>query len=128
MGEIRYLSCKECGYEKEMHIGGGLMSINPSVVKKSLQGEDLEQWNSLQEKNEIKRFIWEYAMAFCEDCGELSEVFMVQVETKEGQDLILDCRCKKCQKKLEPIKKKIDIMCPACGQTILRNDLMGHWD
>ena len=128
MGELRYLSCEKCNYEKKVHLGGGLMSINPDIVEKSLKGEDLEQWINLQKNDEIKRFVWEYAIAFCEDCKELNEVFMVYVEKKDGQNLILDCRCKNCQKKLEPLKKKEDIICPVCGQTILRNDLMGHWD
>lgn len=128
MGEIRYLSCEKCGYAKQVHTGGGIRSIRPEVVEETLKGEELEQWKALREKNAIKRFVWEYALGLCKECKELNQIFKVDIETKDGHNLLLDCRCEICQKKLQPIEREAVITCPICGQAVLKDDFVGHWD
>lgn len=132
MGNILNLSCGDCNYERQVRIGGGLMSINAKAVENVLSQEkfeeDLKQWKNLREGNKIKRFIWEYRLAYCEDCKDLKEVFDVEIETKDGNVLNLGCRCKDCKKKLKLMEKGTDIKCPHCKNALLKSNFIGNWD
>ena len=128
MGEIFHISCANCGFEKNIKTGAGLMSICADVVEQNLQGEDLKQWQELQREENVRSFSWQYEMAYCSACKEMQSCFVVDIHTKNGEKITLGGRCNKCHAKLEMFLHEQDITCPQCGYSGANRQLTGRWD
>ena len=127
MGEIFHISCKNCKFEKTLKAGVGLMSIREAVVNQNLQGEDLEKWQELHERKNVRFFSWRYEIAVCDVCKDIISCFVVDIRTNEGEKIQLGGKCDNCQSKLDVISKK-ELICPKCGQNVMSKQLTGRWD
>ena len=127
MGRIYRLSCKVCGYEDDLKIGAGLMSIREKVLETLLEKADLEEWKKLKNDNKVMFFAWEFNPAYCDKCNELKACVSVKIITNDNEKLYLGCRCKECQRQLEALDIGSDIKCTSC-KSVLQKAIVGNWD
>ncbi len=128
MGNIVNMSCENCGYREDYKVGAGMLSVNADVVKKLLLEQDVAEWSRLYDSGRIRFFMWEYELAYCHNCEDVKSVVTVKLQTKDGDEIRLGCRCDKCKSKLKSFTMEDDIICPKCKKSILSHNLNGIWD
>lgn len=129
MGNIYKATCPECGYDTQLHLGGGLNSIDPSFLLRCADEKDRTEIIKLQEYG-IKHIIGENRLLSCCDCskGELSESLIIDLIDKDGILHTFGRDCPKCGRVREILDISQAVVCPRCGKGALRFDVYGRWD
>lgn len=127
MGKRVTLSCEKCGYTMEANIGGGLGSCMPTVIERTLLGEELEKWNKLYGAQELESFFGNMHIGYCPKCETLKNVFAVRGKKLDGSEVELGGVCDTCGSKCRLYEGE-DISCPNCRADKLHMQMNGLWD
>lgn len=123
MGDIVHFSCN-CGYDKELFLGGGIQSCNRMHISRIFP-QEMVAFNQAYETGEIDSYSLEQELGICKKCMELSAVEVLHYSNKQGLQE-LSKPCKQCGNIVQLIKDD-EVICPKCG-TILKKQIVGHWD
>ena len=124
MGSIYKISC-DCGYEKQLNIGGGIASCSLSTVNRMFSDEELKEFNSYYKNNKVKSFFVENELAFCNKCKEIMTVAVLRVELISNEKIQIVSKCLICSNEVQILGDSV--VCPKCGQEITKEDI-GDWD
>lgn len=123
MGDIVHFSC-DCGYSKELFLGGGMMSCNRMQISRFFP-QEMSEFIKEYENGEIGSYCMETELAICKNCNELEAVEVFRYTNKKGlQEFYKECKC--CNNKVQIIKED-NVVCPKC-EAILKKQIVGHWD
>lgn len=128
MGAMITFSCRHCGYKREDRIGLGLTAFNPVVIGELLKDGEREEWQALSDSQELEKCFGEQVMAYCEECGELFNVFAVTGQTKCGAEHLWGSKCPKCGSRMKLLRDIHAIQCPSCRHNVLDAEQTGLWD
>lgn len=128
MGQRIALSCKDCGLNKEISVGAGLMSNNPDVIASCLDKEDAEQWKTLYGQKKIASFVAEQKPYYCLHCNDVFSLLTVEADLTDGRKVILGNKCRKCHGGLHEIILQKHRTCPVCKGGKFNWQQTGYWD
>jgi|GEM_PF-4835497 len=123
MGETYRIS-SECGYTKELDIGGGLAACDIDMVNKVFSEEKLIEFKNHYSNREIKSFLLENALAFCDKCKEIMTVSALTAQLIDSEKLVIINDCPSCGNRIQIIDTPF---CPKCGKKMIMEEI-GHWD
>lgn len=128
MGQIMSLSCKQCGCQKTMSVGIGLMTNNPNIIASCLNGEEEKEWKRLYDSGQINYFQAEQKVFYCNNCSDLFCQLSVDAELKNGEHVTFGNKCEKCHKQLWEVKLQDNMECPICKMGNISWKQTGLWD
>ena len=121
MGQAFHLSCG-CGYQKDVFVGEGMMSMTLPKIRKVFAEADLSGFERAVANGE------DYGMgskiAYCAKCDGLVSASVLRY-TEEGETKVLNRTCPDCGG--EVVIRETAGNCPKCGKA-LREDQSGRWD
>ena len=121
MGKIIKVQCLQCGFEKQIFSGGGLMDCNIETILKELP-QDGQRTLSDAVKHGASRISITREPCSCDSCGEIYAVPIVNYTLNNTLNELFGI-CPKCsEKKRNPPSK-----CPVCGKVLSLNE-EGLWD
>lgn len=123
MGEIYKVSC-QCGYEKELKLGGGLASLNIRTVRRLFSDEKRAAFEAYYQSKEVQSFVVENEPAYCDACREIMTVPVLRARLVHGEGMEIIGDCPDCGQKVQRLK---DLSCPLCHKA-LKQEIIGHWD
>lgn len=126
MGDIIRVGCEKCGYNKEMNVGGGLLSINKDVIANIFSKEDISEFKKLAEENLLGQYLMENKVGYCKECHELYSVPVLNYSKQgEAQERTVKKSCPQCNQELDfSYDTKI---CPKCSDELV-HESAGMWD
>jgi len=130
MGTLYSGLCETCGYGKELHLGGGLRSINLEVNAMALPENEREKLLLMAQRKEIKQFVAENYAAVCSKCHTLVEKTVIDITDIVDLQYTFGEDCKVCGNKLRLYRdiEKDKIKCPKCKGSGISLTPIGHWD
>ncbi len=137
MGNGFLIKCKNCEYEKDIHLGIGMMYSHLENIVDDLKKSEREKIKSVLKKHDIPGFNggftnYEHKLYVCKNCGELSDDLHIRIKDLENGKLLYlsKHKCKKCNSLLKNIKEKNlnKCFCPKCKQKTLIQDMSICWD
>jgi len=132
MGTIVEIECINCGYKKELFIGGGLNDWDIKNTLSEFSGENfskLYQEIILSKKN-LDIFSFSRYIGVCNSCKELCVVPIISFKMNNKKEQEVVGRCPKCNDRVNTYKNNTEILnikCPKCGSrtSVLET---GNWD
>lgn len=125
MGEIRRYICS-CGYEKDLHTGGGLSGCNVRRIAQHFPKET-EAFLKEREEGRVKRYIMENEISYCENCQEIYAVPAFSYTRKDGYTCHFPGSCPVCGGAVLQAEDEEHIVCPKCGKR-MQYMFAGDWD
>lgn len=124
MGNILQLTCRHCGYQAELFVGGGLRDCYPETALAAASGDQ-----SLAEAlHRGARFQIDRAIAVCARCRRLFAAPYVTWWPEGEESRHTAVACPDCNNLLTRFAAGADrVPCPVCGHT-LPLTRRGHWD
>lgn len=124
MGTIIQGSCMKCGYQENLHMGGGMQDCKPeSALALTKNNQDLAAALNRKEGFSILRRI-----ASCPNCRRLVTGVQVSYGQEHGAKSTILNSCPKCGGVLEWPDPDLDhVLCPIC-KTPMSFHTIGHWD
>jgi methionyl-tRNA synthetase len=127
MGNIISARCNDCGFENDFYIGCGIGIQNPTIVRNSLHGSDLERWDMLQADGSISFFQSQQKIMKCEHCNQIRNTLEICITLKNQTEIVLGDHCEQCGEPLKPLDPN-HILCPECGKSELFVEISRHWE
>lgn len=124
MGEIYKISCN-CGYIRELNIGGGLAACNIDMVNRVFSEAKRNEFNTKYINKEVQSFLVENDLCICDKCREIMTTAVLRVELADNKKLQIKNDCPVCSSKMRIITDSPK--CPKCGQKMMKEEI-GHWD
>jgi len=124
MGSIYRISCN-CGYEKQLNVGGGLASCSLNTVNRMFSDEELKAFNSYYRNEEVKSFLIENELSFCDKCKEIMTVPVLRAELINNKKIQIVGKCLTCNDGIQILGDSV--ICPKCGKEMIKEDI-GNWD
>ena len=122
MGKAVLYTC-DCGYNKELLLGGGLSSSLEASVRQTFS--ELSSFNRAKQSGALTRFYWEYKLAVCHACKELLAIPILHY-WEYDRERILQAPCPACGGSAELVAEK-DTAWPKCGKRMAALKT-GLWD
>lgn len=124
MGEIRNYAC-DCGYQKNLFTGGGILGCNPDHIGKFFPKE-IKLLQKKRAAGKVQNFFMENKLFFCEKCRELNALPVFTFTENNGSVSRFGGVCASCGTPAREVEEA-HISCPQCGQS-LRYTVQGDWD
>ena len=124
MGQTLRYAC-ECGYNKELLLGGGFLSNQVEPVREEFGGDALSSFDRAKKRGALTRFFWEYKRAVCPACTELLAIPVLHYWERD-RERIRQAPCPECGGGAELNSDKEQI-CPKCGARMAA-ERIGLWD
>lgn len=124
MGQIMRYRCN-CGYCKELMIGGGLLSNREEAVRKSFVNNELGAFDKAKENGSLTRFFMNNTPAVCPACQEL-EALPVLHYWENAKGSVIQKVCPVCRGDMR-LQDDSAVICPKCGKTMDVTQ-SGLWD
>ena len=129
MGQIIRLSCKKCGFMKELPVGAGLMSIDPEAVASDLDIGEAKEWRKLHRDNKVRFFDARKKALYCEHCKDVLSQTVVTGCLTDGSEINFGGKCRICGRKLQEMNIEAHrISCPICNGKDMHPEEIGLWD
>ncbi len=130
MGRVYEGRCPECGYHRELFLGGGMMSVNLELSSGVLPSHEQDMIREMRDRKEIAGFHVENYLTECPNCQEIMGNTMIEVTDQRGDRHVFGQHCGSCGKKLEIHREnaKAPLTCPKCREGIMVFDECGLWD
>lgn len=130
MGTIYQTACPVCRYQTQLHLEGGLNSINLKRSISILEENEKEKINEMIERNEVAGFHIENQIGICDRCRSLKDNTIIEVWDTTGKNYLFHNFCEECGSimKLEKYTPDIQVDCPRCGKAVMEFVPIGLWD
>ncbi len=129
MGQIILLSCKKCGFQKELSTGAGLMGNDPEAVASELDIGEAKEWRKLHRDNKISFFDARKKVFYCENCNDIVSRLAVTAVLTDGNEINFGGKCQICGHKLAEMDMEAHhIFCPVCKGGGMCAEEIGLWD
>ena len=138
MGHGFTITCRHCGYEKQIHLGIGFMYYSlESVMEMLPRSERKRLKDTLKKHFPIEAIGYDFAayenkLYVCTQCGEFSDDLHVRIKDPLSKKIIYRTRhtCRKCKSRMKQIGETIFTRypCPRCKKMTLTQGLQMMWD
>jgi formamidopyrimidine-DNA glycosylase len=138
MGHGFTITCKDCGYEKEISLGVGFMYYSLENVMDQLPKPERNRLKeAVKERFHIEQIGYDLAryekkLYVCKTCGEFSDDLHVLIRDPRDNKAVYRTRhtCRKCQSPLKQISENAfkKYPCPKCNKMTLIQGLQMLWD
>lgn len=126
MGEIIQVHCAQCGFNKELFIGGGLLDCEWKTILDALP-QDGKRMLSAAAGYGANQFGITRRISVCDSCGAVYALPVVSYNIK-GLDQELYGICPQCSAPGSGKRRNSKILpCPDCGNELTQQET-GHWD
>lgn len=126
MGQIIQLHCTQCGFDKELFVGGGLLDCELKTMIDVLP-QDGRRMLSAAAEHGANQFSITRRLCVCDSCGAIYALPVVSYNMK-GLYQELYGLCPQCGAAGNGKWKESETLaCPDCGNELTRQE-KGHWD
>lgn len=125
MGDVRRYKC-QCGYEKQLMIGGGRNSQNLKIICKDIPEDIFSEFM----RKKFAKTVLEYGIVNSAiSCPECEELFVVSEfsYTLSDAEVRYVTACPNCGEEHTPIEDSDLILCPKCNKQMTYS-VEGLWD
>ena len=103
MGRVYEGRCPECGYHRELFLGGGMMSVNLELSSGVLPSHEQDMIRGMRDRKEIAGFHVENYLVECPNCQEIMGNTMIEVTDQRGDRHVFGQYCGSCGKRRLPL-------------------------
>lgn len=125
MGEIKIISCCNCGKSWECRTGCGILHGSLKEIAKSYEKEMAEEIRALALQQPPVLYDFSFHAAQCMYCRNVVSIPMLSVKQSGKTYTGL---CSVCGKNAELQQNTERMVCPACNTSGLEQSEIGRWD
>lgn len=126
MGQIIQVHCEQCGFEKDIFVGGGMLDCELKTIHDALP-EDGQRMFAVAASYGASQFSLTRKLCACESCGTIYALPIVSY-TLKGIRQELYGVCPQCGAAISGKYKEREILhCPDCKGEMTQQQV-GYWD